>query len=84
MRLGNSDGPLLGMPLDDPQDVRVRVVVSAEEHCDQWFGFTLEFPLGSSIEDDGFGMVHEGMIPPLATKLMFSIPGHFPPTLIAV
>lgn len=47
--------------VEDPSDdIKITVVVSAEEDQDQWFGLIMEFPLGQINEAAGFGQVHKG------------------------
>lgn len=57
--LGGLDGTIIGgKRLGMPTDIDVSLVRSIANDSDAWLGFSIDFPFGLDIEDQGFGMVH--------------------------
>lgn len=54
---GGVDGPLIGgKALGVPTDINTSLLLSTTADTNPWMGFQLEFPLGPSNEDEGFGI----------------------------
>lgn len=60
MVLGDSDGPIIGAFDTDDMDIKMTLVTHREPNQDNWFGFSMQFPLAQDNEDNGFGQIHEG------------------------
>lgn len=75
--LGGLDGTIIGgKRLGMPTDIDVSLVRSIANDSDAWLGFSIDFPFGLDIEDQGFGMVHRSKSPLLAPTLLIMYSDH--------
>lgn len=64
-----------GKSLGVPTDIDSRFYASKRRHANPWIGFDLTFPLGSSNEDDGFGVCHGGKYRSVARPTIYQTIG---------